>query len=71
MTATVEPAAPSARGIVCARCRGRLSVYCVRKPCAGKVVRYRECEACGYRCVTVEKISHTPKVKHGVPTNDE
>lgn len=45
------------KGFACANCRGvRLFVYRTRRPCAGLVVRYRECSACGARVVTEERI---------------
>lgn len=50
------PAPLKIRGITCPNCVGsRLDVYKTRRPCNGKVVRYRKCSACGYRCSTEER----------------
>jgi len=47
------------RGFTCPNCRGvRLFVYRTRRPCAGKVVRYRQCSTCTYRTTTEEKFGH-------------
>lgn len=56
-TATDHPA-NVVRGIVCRWCGGRLEVYRVRKPCAGRIRRYKQCTwpDCDYRCVTDEKV---------------
>jgi transcriptional regulator NrdR family protein len=49
--------APTPKGLFCPDCRGeRLFVVKARKPCPGKLVRSRECSACGLRVTTVESI---------------
>jgi Zn ribbon nucleic-acid-binding protein len=59
------PDAADLTGFTCPQCRGhRLAVYRTRRPCPGRVVRYRECSACGYREVGKESKSHVlPKRK--------
>ncbi|HEY1191923.1 MAG TPA: hypothetical protein VGE74_30110 [Gemmata sp.] len=45
------------RGFVCPDCVGfrLLEVYRTRRPARGRVVRYRQCSACGYREATEER----------------
>jgi transcriptional regulator NrdR family protein len=52
-----------ARGFVCPDCRVRLYVYYTSRPCAGRVVRYRQCPECGYRHTTEEHFGHVLKPK--------
>ena len=56
------PPAPSVKGFTCPDCRGvRLFVYRTRRPAAGRIVRYRQCSACGFRLVTEERVRPAPK----------
>jgi hypothetical protein len=57
--AAEKPRGLRLRGFTCPHCRGvRLFVYRTRRPCAGKIVRYRQCSVCGFRTTTEEKLGH-------------
>jgi hypothetical protein len=66
----VTPKRPRIRGFACPSCVGvRLFVYRTRRPCAGKVLRYRMCSSCGHRQTTEEKFGHVlpaPKTREQI-----
>jgi hypothetical protein len=52
------------RGFTCPKCVGvKLHVYYTLRPAQGRVVRYRQCRRCGYRCTTKEHFGHILKPK--------
>lgn len=56
------------RGFTCPHCPGaRLFVYKSRRPCAGRVVRYRKCPSCPFRTTTEERAG---RVLPPVPARD-
>ncbi len=63
LSAPPEEQAPAkVRGLTCPHCPGaRLYVYRARRPCAGKVVRYRHCRLCGHRETSTETRGHVLK----------
>lgn len=62
---------PPLSGFPCLSCGGRTRCNRARTPETGLVVRYRQCQACGVRVITEERLSTTRKTRADRPQTDK
>ncbi len=66
------PKAEKPRGFVCPECVGfRLVVYRTKRPTKSRIIRYRQCSACGYREATEERFARVLKRRKDKPAKEE